>query len=233
MTAPDRAPATSLEIERKYDVDAAAEVPDWSVLPGVARVGAPAPRDLDARYFDTADNALAGALTALRRRTGGPDAGWHIKRSTPEGKLETHWPLDIEKSGVDAGDPAPAGGGDATGATTGGDPAVPVQILASLAPIADPPFAVVARIRNARTAYALYDTAGGVLAEFVDDHVTATDLRRDVVTTWREWELELGPAAPADAAARAVLFAAADALVTAAGGRVSASGSKLARALGA
>lgn len=214
MTTPESVPATALEIERKYDVDAACAVPDWSALRGVARVGAPEPRDLDARYFDTVDSALAGALTALRRRTGGPDAGWHIKRSTPEGKLETHWPLGDEP--VDAGDPA-----------------VPAEILASLAPVAAGPFAVVARIRNARTAYALYDAAGGVLAEFVDDHVTATDLRRDVVTTWREWELELGPAAPADAASRAALFAAADALVVAAGGRPSASGSKLARALGA
>ena len=71
-------------------------------------------------------------------------------------------------------------------------------------------------IRNSRTAYALQDAAGGVVAEFVDDRVTATDVRRGVETSWREWELELGPAAPADLAGRAALFAAADARVTAA-----------------
>ncbi|GAA3900993.1 CYTH domain-containing protein [Microbacterium invictum] len=226
MTAAENTtPAHSLEIERKYDVDDDTRVPDWSALPGVARVGEPEPRDLDARYFDTADAALAQALTALRRRTGGPDAGWHIKRSTPEGKLETQWPLEagierVPAGRVDAGDAADIA------------PLPPAAVIAALTEITAGPFAVVARIRNARTAYALYDTDGGVLAEFVDDRVTATDLRRRVETTWREWELELGPAAPTAATARAVLFAAADTLVERAGGHVSASGSKLARALG-
>ncbi len=206
-------PSPSLEIERKYDVDADTPLPDWSGMPGVARVGEPEPRELDARYLDTADGHLAGSLTALRRRNGGPDAGWHIKRSTPEGKLETHFPLD-EMTDAEA------------------DPIVPDAVLAVLAEIAAPPFVVLARIRNSRTAYELQDAAGGVVAEFVDDRVTATDVRRGVETSWREWELELGPAAPADPAGRAALFAAADARVTAAGGRVSASASKLGRALG-
>ena len=206
-------PTPSLEIERKYDVDASTPLPDWSELPGVARVDEPEPRELDARYLDTADGHLAGSRTALRRRRGGPDAGWHIKRSTPEGKLETHFPLD-EMTDAEAA------------------PVVPDAVLAALAEIAAPPFIVLARIRNSRTAYALRDAAGGVVAEFVDDRVTATDVRRGVETSWREWELELGPAAPADLAGRAALFAAADARVTAAGGRVSASASKLGRALG-
>ena len=206
-------PSSSLEIERKYDVDAGARVPDWRSLPGVATVGAPEPRDLDARYLDTPDGRLAQARTALRRRTGGPDAGWHIKRSTPEGKLETHWPLGDE-------------------ADTAGEPVVPADIVAALTGIAAPPFVVLARIRNARTAYALRDGDGGLVAEFVDDRVTGVDVRRGGETSWREWELELGPAAPASEGERAALFAAADALVAAAGGRVSASESKLGRALG-
>ena len=195
-------PTTSLEIERKYDADLDTALPDWSSLPGVASVGAPERRDLDARYLDTPDRALATAASALRRRTGGPDEGWHLKQATPEGKLETHWPLD-EQPDAEA-------------------PAVPEAVLAALAPIARPPFVVLARIRNARTAYALRDAAGGVV-----------DALRGVETSWREWELELGPAAPAHAAERAALFAAADAIVTAAGGRLATSGSKLARALGA
>lgn len=206
-------PTTSLEIERKYDADLDTALPDWSSLPGVASVGAPERRDLDARYLDTPDRALATAASALRRRTGGPDEGWHLKQATPEGKLETHWPLD-EQPDAEA-------------------PAVPEAVLAALAPIARPPFVVLARIRNARTAYALRDAAGGVVAEFVDDRVVAHDALRGVETSWREWELELGPAAPAHAAERAALFAAADAIVTAAGGRLATSGSKLARALGA
>lgn len=206
--------ASSLEIERKYDVDADSALPDWAALPGVATVGEPEPRALDARYLDTPDGALARARTALRRRTGGPDEGWHVKQATAAGKLETHWPLD------EVDDPE-------------ADPVVPAEILAALAGVAAPPFGVLARIRNARTAYALRDAAGGLVAEFVDDRVTATDVRRGVESSWREWELELGPAAPTREAERAALFAAADALVAAAGGRIAASDSKLGRALGA
>lgn len=202
----------SLEIERKYDVDDTTPLPDWSALPGVAAVDPAEARALDARYLDTADGALAASLTALRRRTGGPDEGWHIKRSTPEGKHESRWPL-----GAVDDDEAPV---------------PPDAVVAALEHVAAPPFDVLARIRNARTAYALRDAAGGLVAEFVDDRVTATDVRRGVETSWREWELELGPAAPADEDSRAALFAAADELVASAGGRPAASGSKLARALG-
>ncbi len=204
-------PRSSLEIERKYDVEAGTAVPDWSTLPGVASVGEPEPRELDARYLDTADGRLAEALTALRRRTGGPDAGWHVKRSTPEGKLETHWPLD------DADESGPV--------------EVPEAIIAELAEVAQPPFEVIARIRNSRTAFALLDAEGGMVAEFVDDRVTATDERSGRTTSWREWELELGPAAPSTAAGVAELFAAADELVTSVGGAPAASESKLGRAL--
>ncbi|MEI2267943.1 CYTH domain-containing protein [Microbacterium sp. No. 7] len=204
-------PEHSLEIERTYDVDAGTPLPDWARLPGVAVVGAPEPRELDAHYLDTVDGALGRARVALRRRSGGPDEGWHIKRVTPEGKAESRWPLDD-------GDPEHI--------------VVPAEIESVLAEIAAPPFAPLARIRNSRTAYALLDAGGGLLAEFVDDRVTATDVRRGVETAWREWELELGPAAPTDATARDALFDAADELVRVAGGDVSASGSKLERALG-
>jgi hypothetical protein len=67
------------------------------------------------------------------------------------------------------------------------------------------------------------------VAEFVDDRVSATDVRTGVVREWREWEIELGDAAAADPRA---FFAAVEAAVRAAGGRAAASASKLARALG-
>lgn len=204
----------SVEIERKYDADDAVSLPDWTRLPGVARVGEPEPRALDARYLDTADGALGRAATALRRRTGRPDEGWHVKSAGADGKHESRWPLDL--------------------AADEESPVVPDAVRQELAGIlgASAALAVIARIRNDRTAYALTDAAGGLVAEFVDDRVTATDVRRGTTISWREWELELGPAAPLDAAAHDALFAAADALVVAAGGRVSASGSKLGRALG-
>lgn len=209
MSAPTGSdePARSIEIERKYDVSADTVLPDWTALPGVASVGAPEARALDARYFDTADAALARARVAVRRREGGPDAGWHVKISAPDGRHEWHWPL---------GD-APADG------------PVPDAVAGAVAPWASPPFSPIARIRNHRVAYALRDAAGIPLAEVVDDHVTALSVRTGRESSWREWEVEIVGELPApDAAA---LFAAADALVAAAGGAVAASDSKLARAL--
>ncbi len=206
--------SSNVEIESKYDVDDETPLPDWAALPGVTRVGEPEPRDLDARYLDTADADLARAGIAVRRRTGGPDEGWHIKGPVEgAGRTERQWPLE--------GDIDP----DA-------DPVVPEAIQDAVASVAAPPFTPLARVRNHRTAYSLLDAAGNEVAEFVDDRVRARDERRGVESVWREWEVELGPAGPTDDDARAAFFAAVDAAVFAAGGRHAASGSKLARALG-
>lgn len=206
----DDTPARSVEIELKFDVDAGAGVPDWSGLPGVAQVSAGEERSLDATYLDTADVALARNGYALRRRTGGPDAGWHIKgpRGADGGRIELHWPLG--EAGV-----------------------VPAAARAELAAVAgEAELLPLARIRNDRVAYALTDAYGGVIAEFADDHVRTRDERSGTEHEWHEWELELGTAAPADPRWRAAFFAAAEAAALAAGGRAAASDSKLARALG-
>lgn len=193
----------------KFDVEDATPLPDWAAVPGVASVGAAEVRELDARYLDTDDLALAHAGYALRRRTGGADEGWHIKGPrVGDSRVELHWPLGESSDPLD----------------------VPPAVRAQIAVLTGAPLSLVARIRNIRTAYALLDADGGLVAEFVDDRVTATDERVGVDRGWREWELELGPAAPADTVA---FFAAAEAAVRAAGGRVAASASKLARALGA
>ncbi|QAY61616.1 CYTH domain-containing protein [Microbacterium protaetiae] len=198
-------PAHSLEVERKYDVDEGAQLPDWTALSIVARVDAAEHRALDAQYRDTADLALGRAGVAVRRRVGGPDAGWHIKASAAEGKHEWQWPL-----GEDV------------------DEDVPAELLKALTRWTTAPLVPLARIRNDRVAYALRDASGAVVAEVVDDHVEARDQRTGAESSWREWEVELGPAAPDDHAA---FFAEVDALVIAAGGRVAASDSKLARAI--
>lgn len=203
MTEPTR----SVEVERKYDVDAATPLPTWDAIPGVSAVTAGEPRALDARYLDTADGALSRSGVALRRRSGGPDAGWHIKGPKDgDGRLELGWPL-------------------------GADEEVPDAVVAAISRWTTLPLLPLARIENDRTAYLLTGPAG-VVAEFVDDRVRATDLRSGTQREWREWELELGPAAPADAEGREALFAAAETAIHSAGGRASASGSKLARALG-
>ncbi|MEV4738265.1 MULTISPECIES: CYTH domain-containing protein [unclassified Microbacterium] len=200
-------PSRVVEVERKYDVDADTPLPDWTGLPGVDEVSAGELRELDARYLDTGDAELSRAGVALRRRTGGPDEGWHIKGPREgDGRLEIGWPL-----------------GDAD--------VVPSAVTETLARWTTGELLPLARIENSRTAFHLTGP-DGVIAEFVDDHVRATDLRADVVREWREWEFELGPAAPADAAGREALFAAVERAVSAAGGREASSGSKLARALG-
>jgi inorganic triphosphatase YgiF len=202
-------PHRSVEVEQKFDVDEAVAVPDFSELPGVAVVGEPEVRELDARYYDTPDLSLARARVALRRREGGPDAGWHVKASADEGRSEWHWPL--EAGAIDE---------------------IPDAVAAAVAKWAQPPLRPLARLRNTRTAYALRDASGDVVAEFVDDRVRARDERRGIDSSWREWEVELGPAGPASREARAAFFAAVDDAVSAAGGRPAASESKLGRALG-
>jgi len=200
-------PSRTLEVERKYDVDEATPLPSWDAIPGVDAVTEGEARALDARYFDTADGALARAGVALRRRTGGPDEGWHVKGPrTGDGRVELGWPL---------------GEGDE----------LPPAVAEAVAQWTTDPILPLARIENARTAY-LLTGPGGVVAEFVDDRVRGTDLRRGGQREWREWEMELGPAAPADEAGRDVFFRAVEQAVAAAGGRTSPSGSKLARALG-
>ncbi|RCS62718.1 CYTH domain-containing protein [Microbacterium sp. JB110] len=204
-TAAGTSPERSIEIEKKFDVDEGTPMPDWASVPGVADVSAGEERHLDATYFDTADVDLAAAGVAVRRRTGGPDAGWHIKGPLVDGgRTELGWPL-------------------------GDGQAVPDQVRAELARWTDAPLEPLARIVNDRTAYALRDAAGGVVAEFVDDRVRATDLRADVERAWCEWEIELGPAAPADHDA---FFAEITRIALASGARNASSASKLARALG-
>ena len=199
-------PARSLEVELKFDVDDDTLLPDLSGLPGVAAIGQAQLRELDAQYLDTADLDLAKAGYAVRRRSGGPDAGWHIKGPKVDGaRLELQWPL-------------------ADG--------IPEAVLAAVREVTDAPLTPLARIRNRRIAHNLHSADGGVVAEFLDDHVVATDERSGIESTWREWEFELGPAAPDDDADRRTLFARFVEAVRAAGGRAAASDSKLARTLG-
>lgn len=207
MGASGTEPSRTVEVERKYDVDTDTPLPDWSGIDAVDAVADGELRRLDARYLDTEDAALARAGVAVRRRTGGPDEGWHIKGPREgDGRLEIAWPL-------------------------GADDMLPEAVAETLARWTTDPLTPLARIENNRTAY-LLTGAGGTIAEFVDDRVRATDLRQNVQREWREWEIELGPAAPSDDAGREALFAAVEAAVFAAGARPAASDSKLARALG-
>ncbi len=72
------------EIERKYDPGAggAAVLDAVKAMTGTAGVAAVSQQPeqlLDAVYYDTADLRLIRAGVTLRRRSGGEDAGWHLK----------------------------------------------------------------------------------------------------------------------------------------------------------
>ncbi len=198
-----------IETERKYDVDAGFAVPDLSGSGGAFSMSPPDVQHLAATYYDTDDLRLIGSHITLRRRTGGDDAGWHIK--LPVGgdtRRELHFPLG------QPGQPVPAEITARVARWSGGAPLRPV-----------------ARLETRRTVHRLLDQAGQVLAEVADDQVTgsrpdpADPERWRQQDTWREVEVELksGTAEVLDAAAAGL---------AAAGARPSRSASKLARVLG-
>ncbi|MGV9564239.1 CYTH and CHAD domain-containing protein [Streptomyces sp. NPDC003480] len=85
---------TKREIERKYEAAIGDELPDLTVVGGVSAVVDQGIAELDATYYDTADARLADASLTLRRRTGGDDAGWHLKLPVADGvRDEVHAPL--------------------------------------------------------------------------------------------------------------------------------------------
>jgi CHAD domain-containing protein len=198
------------EIERKYDVEEGASVPDLSVVDGISSVETREPVDLEAVYYDTDNLDLALRRIVVRRRTGGGDAGWHIKKPAAEGRTELHWPL-----------------GDDTGT-------VPDAILEPVrAWVRDRELTPLARIATRRTAIHLLDADGNGVVEIADDDVTATDLRRGGERSWREWEVELLNGAPDTEEGRTALLDQIEGLIAPAGAHPSSSVAKIARALGA
>lgn len=201
-----------LEIEKKYDVDAGAVVPPLEQAAGVARTGNPHTDLLEAVYFDTPGQVLASRRITLRRRTGGKDAGWHLKMPAgaaagegPRQRTELHAPL-------------------------GRPDAVPDSLLIHLhAYLRGAVPAPVVRLDTRRTTYPLYGEDGTHLADLADDHVSAERLGEDGTDArqeWREWELELVHGDPG-------LFGPVEELLAAAGARPAGHASKLVRALGA
>lgn len=82
------------EIEQKFEID-----PGFT--PSLATVGTwgePRSFTLTATYLDTPEHALAAAGWSLRRREGGSDEGWHLKRprGSEPGRLELRLPLADE-----------------------------------------------------------------------------------------------------------------------------------------
>ena len=195
------------ETERKYDPaagEAAAldAVKTMTGTAGVAAVPELPEQLLDAIYYDTADLRLIRAGITLRRRTGGEDAGWHLK--LPAGadtRDEIRLPL------------------------TSADGAVPEELAALVrAYTRGAALAPVVRIQTRRRVLRLADGAGQALAEIAADHVSAEPAGRSAATAWDEIEAELVTGGPA-------LLTAIDQQLRRAGARTAATTTKLQRAL--
>jgi CHAD domain-containing protein len=201
----DQANSRYLEVERKFEVFESTVSPSFEGLSVVAKVERHPLQQLDAVYFDTPAHDLAARRVTLRRRTGGNDAGWHLKLPAgPDARTEVRAPL-----GDDDND------------------AVPDELLdVVMAIVRDRPVGPVACISTKRTVDVLYGPDGIALAEFCDDEVTARAADdEDSEQRWREWELEL-----ADGADRELLDRLANRLLDA-GAVPAGHGSKLARVL--
>ncbi|MGD0554318.1 MAG: CYTH domain-containing protein [Streptosporangiaceae bacterium] len=193
--------ADHLEIERKFDVDPGFTLPDLSAVPGVAAVTGPEVHQLTAVYYDTPDLLLAAHSVTLRRRTGGTDAGWHLKlpAGQPGSRREYQEPL---------GDEIPARLSALVGDITAGAPLAPIATLSTK-----------------RRVLILRSSDGSPRAEIADDTVTATregSARPTLV--WREIEVE-------SADSETDVMDAAGKALTSAGARTASSGSKLGRVL--
>lgn len=191
---------TKREIERKYESDDSG-LPDLTGVAGVAAVLDKGVAELDATYYDTPDERLAASSITLRRRTGGSDAGWHLKFPVgPDVRDEIRAPLS---------DTLP-------------------RTLAGLvrSRVRDSDLLPVVRLRSSRDVRDLVDAEGRLLAEVSVDAVRAERLGGDGGSAqWTEIEVEL-----ADGRDPAFLDKV-DKRLRKAGVRPSKSASKLARAL--
>lgn len=162
---------THLEIERTYDLPDDASLPDLIGVGGIMQVDHQEPFELDATYWDTERYDLVAAHVTVRRRTGGPDAGWHIKRAESDTvRHEEHFPLTDDAD------------------------TVPVEVLAALfTERRGRGLRPVVRITTTRTVTRLLDEDGDQIAELADDRVRAERLDADAPAdprTWREAEVE-------------------------------------------
>ncbi|MEV5526011.1 CYTH and CHAD domain-containing protein [Streptomyces prunicolor] len=191
---------TKREIERKYESDESG-LPDLTGVAGVKAVIDKGVAHLDAVYYDTADERLAAAALTLRRRTGGSDAGWHLKVPVAPGvRDEIREPLSDT---------------------------VPDSLAALVrSRVREAELRPLVRLRSDRDVRHLVDADGALLAEVSVDAVRAERLTDGGGTAqWTEIEVELADDGDPD------FLDQVEKRLRKAGVRPSASASKLARAL--
>ncbi|MCF3134178.1 CYTH and CHAD domain-containing protein [Streptomyces olivochromogenes] len=160
------------ETERKYATPEGDDIGWLSHLTGadpVASLSEGGVQELDAVYYDTADLRLTRTKASLRRRTGGTDAGWHLKLPLPgDSREEIQAPLSSEAAPPDE----------------------LVELVLSRTRKA--PLRPVIHIRSTRSLRHLLDAEGAVLADLSMDAVWAESLLEDGGhARWTELEVEL------------------------------------------
>jgi CHAD domain-containing protein len=199
-------PVRVSEIETKYEATSGTALPMLAELledlPEVTGTTSPEEQHLDAEYYDTADLRLLRAAVTLRRRTGGDDAGWHLKLpSGPQARDEIRLPA--------AGADVPAELAEMVQVHTRGEPLRPV-----------------ARITTTRRRLILLGKNGRSLAELAADDVRSQTLGdTTTLSQWHEVEVEL-------TGGDRHLLAAADEILRRDGLRPAVHAAKLERALG-
>ncbi|MEV8535153.1 CYTH and CHAD domain-containing protein [Streptomyces sp. NPDC051211] len=159
---------TKREIERKFEFTKAKAarrgVPDLTGTGRIADVRDRGSVDLDAVYYDTPDQRLAADGLTLRRRTGGEDAGWHLKLPVAPGVRD-----EVRAALSDTLPPPLA------------------QLVRSR--VRDSSLEPQVRLLSSRKVSHLLDADGTLLAELSTDEVTAE--RADTSVSWTEVEVEL------------------------------------------
>lgn len=154
---------SQLEVERKYSLNSGQVVPS---LAAIAALGPAETFNMVATYYDAPDYRLTRAKQVIRRRTGGPDEGWHLKLPGTEAdqRIEFHEPL--------GGLLVPAKFRQLVAATLQDAAVIPIAVL-----------------RTRRTVQQLLAADGTALAELCQDEVRSSV--QGIELSWREVEVEL------------------------------------------
>ena len=155
------------EVERKFRVTGSFTMPDLADVSGVARLESHPTFAMSNVYYDTCDLRLFRWGITLRRRTGGPDEGWHLK-------------LPVQGAGEGVRDEVrvPLG------------PDLPDALARLVTAFArSEPLIPVAALQTERTPLLLLGPDGQAVVEVVDDTVSVMEGDR-VATRFREIEAE-------------------------------------------
>ncbi|WP_327414004.1 CYTH and CHAD domain-containing protein [Streptomyces sp. NBC_01233] len=159
---------TKREVERKFEFSKAESarrgLPDLTGTAAIAAVSDQGTVDLDAVYYDTPDQRLAADGLTLRRRTGGADAGWHLKLPVSPGVRD-----EVSAALSDTVPPSLAALVRSRVRGSGLQPQV--------------------RLVSSRRVSHLLDADGALLAELSTDEVLAE--RGQASASWTEVEVEL------------------------------------------